>query len=195
MKKRLSSLNVSKRSLLRVLNDQRLPVIDRIESLEKYLLTLPQAEAPLKEYFGDRVYVRERLFKKGTFITGRVHKYDHVSIMVSGELSMWTAEDGLVNLKGYNAVRAKSGVKRVGFVVEDTLWITAHYLGEGVSSLNAEDALTCMTYREYLDFKNNTLIPYEDPLSDTRLVELQYDLFAPLPPPASRVPPGAQNGG
>ena len=157
MSKLLSEINRKPIFPIRTMQDINIPLSHRIEMLEKYMLQMPQVECPIREFFGDGTYAREVFMPAGTFAIGRIHNFEHLSIMISGELYMWTEDDDLVHLEGYNPVRAKDGVKRIGYVIKDLTWITFHKIGEGVSSENVEDYLSAASYKEYLDFKENSI--------------------------------------
>jgi hypothetical protein len=111
------------------------------------------------------VYVREIVIPKGAYCIGRIHKYAHVSIMVSGELMMWTEFDGMIHLKGYNRVLAPPGIKRLGYVLEDVRWITAHGLTKTMHRATMVDSLTVASYAGYRKFLGE--IPALSPANDT----------------------------
>ena len=61
---------------------------------------LPQHQRHVDEFFGDHLYVRVARMRKGEFLIGAVHKYSHVSILVSGHMTIWTPESGLHDVHG-----------------------------------------------------------------------------------------------
>jgi hypothetical protein len=141
-----------------VMQNLELPFHERVDRLERYMLTMPQLEYPTREFFGEDTYMREIVMSAGSFAVGRIHRFDHLSVMVSGELYMWTEDDDLIHLKGYNPVRAKQGVRRVGYIVQDTTWLTFHKIGEGVGPENVMDYLSTVNYEEYLKYKENEMM-------------------------------------
>jgi hypothetical protein len=170
--KRLSALKnntlITIPKINQILADKSLSMIERITELEKHILMLPPVDAPVKHYFGEDVYVRETLIPGGTFAIGELHNFDHVSIMISGEIYMWTEFDGLIYLAGYNPVIAKAGIKRAAYIVKDTLWINAHAIGKGVDESNVRDYLTSVSYEEYLKFKDAHMVEIEYTVEDDR---------------------------
>src|SRR5210317_2203898 len=138
--------HIAKNTVLAVLKDSSISMEARLEHLEAYMGTLPQTPIPLLEEFADGVYVREIMIPKGNYCIGRIHKYSHVSIMISGELLMWTEFDGFVHLKGYNRVVAPPGIKRFGYVLDDVKWITAHGTSDKMYPDNMVDSLTVSDY-------------------------------------------------
>ncbi|MDH5182278.1 MAG: hypothetical protein OEX12_00175 [Gammaproteobacteria bacterium] len=173
-----------KKSLARIVSgfmNMDVPVKERIESLERYLCTLPQQEAPVEELWGKDVYVRELIIPAGSFVIGRIHKYDHVSIMIEGELLMWTEFDETIHLSGYNKVIAKAGIKRVGYVLQETKWITAHGVTETDNFKNPVEALTVATYGEYSTFKDAEMVCIEGN-------SIEQNLSLPVSKSVSRTP-------
>ena len=128
--------------------------LDRIELLEDEMKDSDDAvKLPVKEYYGKDVYVRETFFKAGTIATGRVHKFDHISILISGHMTIWTPFDGVHDVYGPSITEVPAGMKRVGYAHTDTHWVTAHGLKNGV---NAIESLTFSKYGEYLTFLTET---------------------------------------
>jgi hypothetical protein len=153
--KRLSEVEKVQSVDLSILDNMSMPLIERIEILETQLKCHQQQETSVTEYFANGVYVREVVVPAGTFAIGGLHKFDHISIMVSGSLSMWTEYDGLQRLSGYNVVNAKAGVKRAGVFLEETKWVTAHANPENRDDML--EYLTVPTYKDFKKFKQNEL--------------------------------------
>ena len=63
------------------------PSRQQIDTLEAVLLQLPQIDIPVQHRFAEEegLYAREIVITKGALMTGRVHKHQHVSIMISGD--------------------------------------------------------------------------------------------------------------
>jgi len=164
--------------ILRKLNNIQLSMKERIEKLEEYLKTFPQVEVPLEESFGYNLYVREIMMPAGSFVIGAIHKYKHLSIMLDGELVMWTEFDGLIHLKGFNKVLAEPGIKRVGYVLQDTRWLTAHGMDASMEIGDMVPCLTVTTYAEYTKFKNDemSLIDLDDTLKVPKFALARSDL-------------------
>ena len=100
-------------------------VNEKIEAMEAELLTLDQVEMPVEHRFINGMYAREITIPKGTLLTGAVHKFDYVDIMLSGDIAVATP-DGVKRFQGVNIMDGKAGRKRAGFAYEDTRWISVH---------------------------------------------------------------------
>lgn len=134
--------------------------IAKIEQLEELMLQQPQADMPPNHYFGDDVYVRELFFKRGTIATGRVQRVRHVSIMLSGHMTIWTPTKGIHEVRGPEVTEVEPGMKRVGFAHTDVHWLCAYGVRdqEQYSADELLDFLTFRYYGEYLDFINEHTI-------------------------------------
>lgn len=100
---------------------------DRVDKLTDHFIANGGYESTkdANHFFGKNLYLRELSMKRGTAIAGRVHKYDHVFILMKGRLSIWS-ETGRQVLKAPAIFECKAGVQRVGYVHEDVVCMTAH---------------------------------------------------------------------
>jgi len=113
-------------NLLKKFND--LPVVgrDHIAAIEAAMKEMPQAEVPIKHYFADNLYAREIHIPRGTMLTGQIHKTTHINIISKGKIAI--AEEGrdVQILEAPCTIVSKPGTKRLGIVLEDTVWTTLH---------------------------------------------------------------------
>ena len=101
------------------------PTLGQIQALEALLAPMPQVEIPVEHLFADGMYARKITIPAGTVLTGKVHRTDHINVMLSGDIEVWT-EQGMKRLVGPQVFVAKAGTKRVGRTFADTVWITFH---------------------------------------------------------------------
>ena len=103
--------------------------IQKIELAEYYLLNYAggakEVDWPLTHTICNGTYVRQITLPKGALLTGRVHNFDHTSIISSGDVSVLTNE-GMTRIKGPHTWISKAGTKRLIYVHEDTIWSTIH---------------------------------------------------------------------
>lgn len=97
-----------------------------IDRLEESLLEHPQVDVPVINGNISGMYTREILIKKDTILTGRVHMYDYVDIMLSGDITICNTLGVRQRFTGANVFHGKAGTKRAGYAHEDTRWITVH---------------------------------------------------------------------
>ena len=80
---------------------------------------------PVKHHFSNGVYMREMFIPAGTLLTGALHITEHQVIMISGDIIVYN-EFGVRRWQGYNNFTSLIGEKRLGYAIEDTIWITVH---------------------------------------------------------------------
>jgi hypothetical protein len=102
-----------------------LPSREQIGRLEAAMREMPQVEIEPVHHFTDGVYAREITIRAGTCLTGKTHKTEHINIISSGKIAVWT-EDGMRVIEAPCTILSKPGAKRVGFAIEDTVWTTIH---------------------------------------------------------------------
>ncbi len=127
----------------------------KLERLDEVLLQSPQVEMPVTHHFSRGVYGRELFIPKGTVLTGRIHKYSQINVLLKGDISVLT-EDGIRRLRSPVVFESPAGAKRAGYAHEDTVWLTI--CGTHNTDTNTlEDELTTRTYAEYEAFCANLL--------------------------------------
>jgi hypothetical protein len=124
-------------------------VNEKIEKMESELLTLDQIHMPVEHRFINGMYVREITIPKGTILTGAVHKFDYVDIMLSGDIAVATP-DGMKRLTGINIMAGPAGRKRAGYAYEDTRWLTVHKT-DATTSEGIEDVITVRNMAQFLE--------------------------------------------
>jgi len=123
-------------------------IAERIEEMEAQMLEMPQVSIPVQSNNINGMYTREIMIPKGTLLTGAVHLFDYVDIMLSGDITVAT-EDGPVRYTGANVLHGKAGRKRAGWANEDTRWITVHRTDISDGDIFVK-TLTVKTMKDYL---------------------------------------------
>ena len=106
----------------------------------------------LNDHSCNGLYARALMIKKGTFLTGRVHKNDYIDICVYGDITVksflfdGTIEDS-ERITSFKFLNGKKGRKRVGFAHEDTLWLTVDHLS--CSDCSPEDDISVPNLKDY----------------------------------------------
>ena len=98
---------------------------ERIQRLEAELGKLPQIDAPLRHFFVDGLYARELFIPAGTCAVGKIHKRDHLC-MVLGDISVMNADGRRERLQYGEFFTSAAGSKRAVFAHTDTWWTTFH---------------------------------------------------------------------
>lgn len=122
---------------------------DQIMALEKAMLQMPQVEIPVTHTFADGMYARTAFIKKGTAMTGAIHKQETLQIMVSGRVSVATDREPARELEGFNIMVSPPGTKRAGVALEDTIWVTIIKTDE----TDPERIVAQLTTNDYAEFE------------------------------------------
>ena len=94
---------------------------DKVENLEETLKNIPQVECPVKHYFAPGIYAREITIKKGTVLTGAIHKPENLAILSCGRLQLVT-ESGTIEISAPHILTVKPGTKNAAYALEDSVW-------------------------------------------------------------------------
>lgn len=113
------------------------PKLADIQRLQAMLGLMPQVDIEPKHHFANGMYGRELLMPAGTLIVGKIHKHEHLAIMVYGDILVYTEQGGKKRLKGYNMMVSPAETKRVVYPFEDTLWVTIHLDPDGKRDADA----------------------------------------------------------
>jgi hypothetical protein len=120
---------------------------NKVLALEEQIKTLPPVDAPVHHYFGHKSYVRQLFLPKHTVLTGKIHKFDQINILLSGDISVLT-EEGVIRIQAPYVFESKAGAKRAGFAHEDSVWLTVH--GTDKTNVNEiEDEVISKSFEEF----------------------------------------------
>lgn len=110
-----------------------------ITELAEYIDNLPESLGedpfPLFHSFSEGLYSREIHLPKGFFIVGKLHKHESMVYMIKGKVLV-ADEFGSKIVEAPCQFVSKPGIKRVGYVYEDVVWIDVH----ATDKTNVEDA-------------------------------------------------------
>lgn len=120
----------------------------KIERLEHMMRQFGGVTIEPKHHFAKGLYAREIFIPKGTLLTGKIHKHEHLNIVSKGDISVLT-EAGPQRIKAPFTIVSMPGTKRVGYAHEDTVWTTIHATEEtDLEKIEAE--LIAESYEDYL---------------------------------------------
>ncbi len=126
---------------------------------EEVAKTFEQVECPVLHYMHGGMYAREVVIPKDTILTGAIYKFDHLDIMISGDVTVTTDTGETKRFTGYNCLKGLSGKKRAGITHEETVWITIHV----AKGSHGDDIQRFLTVDSFEDLANFTrLVNQED---------------------------------
>ena len=82
-------------------------------------------EPPVTHYFAHGTYVREMFAPLGSVIVGKMHRHDHICILLKGRAMIY-GEDGQMEVEAPYTFVAKQGSKRIFVVLEDLIFQNVH---------------------------------------------------------------------
>ena len=133
-----------------------------LEEVKKALVPYDvTSEVPLNHYHGDNLYVRQAVYAKGSVIIGRVHKYDHVFMLLSGKITIWTKE-GKGTFAGPMIIESKAGIQRIGYAHTNVVCVNMHGILGGCSDEESEEVLTVADESAFLEFIGSHTLEMEE---------------------------------
>lgn len=108
----------------------RVPTLTDIQALERDMKAFGEtSELPVEHLFADGLYARKLFRPAGTLIVGRMHAKRHFYVLLSGEITAWTAH-GMKRMQAPQVLITEPGTKRVTYAHTDTVSITFHATDE-----------------------------------------------------------------
>ncbi|MBT8449274.1 MAG: hypothetical protein KJO69_06265 [Gammaproteobacteria bacterium] len=96
--------------------------------------------------FADGMYTREMHVNKGEIIVGKIHKNEHIVNLLKGRLIV-IDEYANREIIAPCSFTSKPGVKRIGIILEDTVWQDIHRTDETTIE-RAENEIFMKDYNE-----------------------------------------------
>jgi len=122
--------------VLKYVHQNRGILWERIAAFRKQLGTLETAVQhgtegmaelmPLKHDFSDGLYTREIFMPKGAVVVSFIHKQNHPSFFLSGEMSVLNDKGEINRIKAPMKVMTEIGTQRVAYMHEDCVWVCVY---------------------------------------------------------------------
>lgn len=117
------------RQINAMMHDKAMQTRDGIEAFGRYIAAqggaIEENPFPVFHSFNNGVYAREIHIKKGYFLVGKLHKHESTVEMLKGK-ALVADETGTRIIKAPAQFVSKPGIKRIGFIIEDIVWIDRH---------------------------------------------------------------------
>jgi hypothetical protein len=138
--------------LFKIKDEISINILDRnkVIEIENKMRKMEQVELPVKHYFSLGVYARELFIPKGVILTGKIHKYEQLNILLKGDISV-LIEGELKRIQAPYIVVSPPGTKRIAYAHEDTIWLTVHGTYE-TDLAKIEEYFVCDTEQQFLEF-------------------------------------------
>lgn len=103
----------------------RQPTRDELNNLEYAIRELPPQDCPVDHHFADGIYGRAMHIPAGTVLTGKVHRFATLNVLVQGEITV-TTPTGMQRLQAPAIFTSPPGCKKAGFAHTDVIWLNVH---------------------------------------------------------------------
>ena len=94
---------------------------EKVDRLEAEMRQLPKVDIPVKHYFATGLYVREITIPAGVVAVGKIHKTEHINLLLQGEVTMVTDTGSQRVSAPYTWVVAP-GKKAAAYAHTETVW-------------------------------------------------------------------------
>ncbi len=106
---------------------------NKIMALEHEMINHPERilegghhiELEVKHHFAPGIYARELFIPAGVLLTGKIHKTEHLNILLKGRIEISNMGESREMVAPLIFV-SPPGTKRAGYAHEDSVWITIH---------------------------------------------------------------------
>ncbi len=118
-----------------------------IEELETF-----DPECFTKHHFCNGSYVREFFLPKGFLVTGKIHRYPCINILLMGKIRI-AQSDGIDTIMEAPCIyQSQAGEKKALFALEDTIFLNVHSVGEETDLEKLEERFIVESF-EQLDIE------------------------------------------
>lgn len=123
---------------------------------------------PVTNYFaqGDEeaglsgLYGRELFIPAGSIMAGKVHKFEHISVLIQGYLEIASPE-GVIRVRAPYVCVTKPGIQRIVYAYEDSIFLTVHGTNE-TDVQKIEQTVVADNHQKYLEYVNERRLLKEE---------------------------------
>ena len=138
-------------SMLPTISNEQADFYRSAFAFQDFLHQFEQADIPVFHHFSPGIYGRECHLPANTFVVGKVHRHAHINIISKGRVLLATPT-GFQLLTAPHQFINEVGVKRVLYVLEDTIWTTVHKNLNNTQDLAKIEADVIVPEHEVRDF-------------------------------------------
>lgn len=129
--------------------------LDSVVQLQEFIEeNLETKEMPVINHFAPDVYMRQMDADAGDLVISRMHRTEHLNILLKGSISILT-DDGVQYFEAPCILKSNAGTKRVGYFHKDSSWLTIHSNPENIVEEDALIKMLTVPESEAKSFLNN----------------------------------------
>jgi quercetin dioxygenase-like cupin family protein len=134
--------------------------IEQVEKIENILIDSNSPDIfvgnsdalPLTHSFSEGIYVREIFIKKGMFVIGKIHNFEHTFFLMKGKLKIYS-EQGVKEIEAPYYGNASAGTKRFAIALEDSVFVNVHPNPNNIKEIEQlEEMYVSSSKKEYEKF-------------------------------------------
>ena len=103
---------------------------EKVAKLASVMLEGEQLPAPVSHHFAPGIYLREIFMPAGATVVGKIHRTEHLNILVKGACVIVHDDFTREELRAPMVFVSKPGVQKVLYILEDMIWMTPHVTPE-----------------------------------------------------------------
>jgi hypothetical protein len=115
------------------------PSRPQLQRLQNHLAKFPQVPLEPKHYFAPGMYGRELAIPAETVVVGKIHRHQHITILLSGTATINT-DRGMETITGPHTWISQPGAKRALVTHTDCVFFTCHLNPTDTTDLEAIEA-------------------------------------------------------
>lgn len=98
---------------------------DAVKALQTEILSMPQADGSVRHIFMPGIYMRELTIPAGVVSVGHNHRYNHISMLTKGRITVMNTDGSLTELVAPFTMISSPG-KKCAYSHEETVWVNVH---------------------------------------------------------------------
>ena len=103
------------------MNDVEPTMREKVDKLEAEMRKLPTVEIPVTHYFATGLYVREITIPASVLAVGKIHKTQHINMLLKGDVTMVT-DTGTLRVQAPYTWVVEPGKKAAAYAHEESVW-------------------------------------------------------------------------
>lgn len=120
---------------------------NKLAATANWMMDMQQVECPLTHYFAPGIYVREIFMPADTNIIGKIHKTEHLNVVLQGRVAVIHEGGAFDVITAPYTFTSKAGVGKALYIYEDCVWQTIH--ATDLRDINALEELLWAPHPEF----------------------------------------------
>lgn len=145
-------------------------LVQKVDSLQEYMLSLPQVKCEVLHRFAPGLYIREVTVPAGTMAIGHYQRNEHLNILLKGKVTVMNDDGTTSRLEAPMMFVGKPG-RKIGYIEEDMVWQNIYATTEtDVEKLEEMILDKDAMWHGHLEELQHKLLPPVDDVEDYRVM-------------------------